>query len=40
MGAAAGVAAIEIGAEKGSDFELAADSRLLVTVSPDRHKVK
>lgn len=38
-GAAVAIAAIEIAAEKGSDFELAADSRLLLTVSPARKNI-
>lgn len=40
MGGAATAAAIEIGAEKGADFELAADSHLLISVSPERRHVK
>lgn len=40
MGGAATAAAIEIGAEKGADFELAADSHLLISISPERRKVK
>lgn len=35
-GAAAGAGGVEIGAERGADFELGADSRLLVSVSPAR----
>ena len=35
-GAAAGAGAVELRAEKGADFALAADSQLLVSVSPAR----
>ena len=36
IGAAAGTSGVEISAEQGADFELGADSRLLVSVSPAR----
>jgi len=39
-GGLAGAAAIELSAAKGADFDLAADSRLLVTLSPDRKKIE
>jgi hypothetical protein len=35
-GAAAGAGAVEIGTEKGAGFDLGADSRLLVSISPAR----